>query len=131
MSRRRFDRQPPSRSAWGDGDGFDPRFEVRHENRPVANRKALQLCRQVERTLSSLFAGACGDDVLADLLVQSVVPAPSSARLLVTVSCATLATPPAEVMEHLHGAVGLLRREVAASIHRRKTPELVFRGIPG
>ena len=32
-------------------------------------RKTLQLCKQVERTLSLVLTGECSDDVLRDLLV--------------------------------------------------------------
>jgi ribosome-binding factor A len=38
----------------------------------------------------------------------------------------------AEVYEHLEQAQGLLRSEVAAAIHRRKVPDLIFRVLdPG
>lgn len=93
----------------------------------MINRKALQLCRQVERTLGIVLAGQCGDNVLRDLLVQSVVPAPDSTRLLVTL---TFSGPASigigEVLSRLQRAHGLLRGEVASAIHRRKVPELTF-----
>jgi ribosome-binding factor A len=113
----------------GAGDGLDPRLEGREGAEPAGDRKQRQLCGQVARTLASLFAGECGDDVLRDLLVQSVVPAPSSARLLVTVALAPTAPPiPAEkIGEALERARGLLRSEVAAAIVRRRAPDLVFR----
>jgi ribosome-binding factor A len=98
------------------------------DTRKVANRKALQLAAQVAETLSQVLQGECDDEVLRDLLVMSVVPAPDSTQLLVTVSLApsagTVST--AEVMEHLQKARGKLRSEVALAIHRRKTPELLF-----
>jgi ribosome-binding factor A len=114
--------------ALGPGDGVDPRLEPRDTSRKVKNRKALQLCGQVARTLGLALA-ACGDEVLRDLAVASVVPAPTSARLLVTLYSLTLAdTIEAEaVLQRLQRAAGLLRSEVAAAIHRRKAPELLFR----
>ncbi len=113
----------------GPEDGVDPRHDTRGEPEKVTNRKALQLCGQVARTLQSVLAGECRDDVLRDLLVESVVPAPNSARVLVTLS---LATPrddvgPAEVLARVQRVQGLLRSEVAAAINRRKTPDLTFR----
>jgi hypothetical protein len=45
-------------------------------------RKDLQLCRQVAETLQ-LVLGDCGDDVLRDLHVVRVVPAPDASQLLV------------------------------------------------
>src|SRR5438309_7840214 len=85
----------------GSGDGTDPRLEGRGPSGPVPNRKALQLSGQVARTLSGLLAES-GDDVLRDLLVVSVVPAPTAARLLVTVA----PSPAAAAV----GAAAVLRR---------------------
>jgi ribosome-binding factor A len=112
----------------GPEDGLGPRYDRRGEP-PAGDRKQMQLCGQVARTLASLFAGECGDEVLRDLLVESVVPAPSSARLLVTVALAPTAEPrPAGVIaERLERARGLLRSEVAAAVVRRRAPDLVFR----
>lgn len=112
----------------GTGDAPDPRLTTGDFACKVPNRKALQLCAQVRRTLCSVLAGECDDDILRDLFVESVVPAPNAGRLLVTVYAATLgnSVPPLEILAHLHKAAGFLRREVAASIHRRKVPELIF-----
>ena len=132
MARRRFEQKPPSTLAdgLGEGDGRDPRFDpAPRGSASVHNRKALQLCRQIERLLVGLLGG-CGDDVLRDLLVHSVEPAPDSSRLLVTVSMLTLDHPEAEVLSRLRGAVPMLRREIAASVHRRKLPDLIFRILP-
>jgi ribosome-binding factor A len=118
----------------GPDDGLDPRFDFRVEPRPSVNRKALQLCREVERTLNAVLAGECDDDVLRELVVQSVVPAPSTARLLVTVAQTSSAPRVGtdEVLARLQRAAGLLRGEVAAAVRRRKAPELAFRvGKPG
>jgi ribosome-binding factor A len=112
----------------GPDDGLDPRLEGREPTAKVTNRKALQLCGQVARTLQLILGGECGDAVLRELLVQSVVPAPNSSRLLVTVALATpAAAPPEEVLRRLHNAHGLLRQEVAAAVHRRRVPDLTFR----
>jgi ribosome-binding factor A len=128
--RRRFSQKPMPALATdlGPEDGIDPRTLPRHPGR-VSNRKALQLCRQVEHALG-LFLGDCGDVVLRDLLVQSVVPAPDSSRLLVTLSYSgPEAVELSDVLTRLQGAHGLLRSEVAAAIHRRKTPDLTFRVV--
>jgi hypothetical protein len=114
----------------GPEDGLDPRTHGRSEPRKVPNRKALQLCGQVARTLAAVLAGECGDDVLRDLRVESVVPAPNAGRLLVTVSLAALADPGAadRAAGRLEHARGRLRSEVAA-VHRRRAPDLVFRVV--
>jgi ribosome-binding factor A len=128
MRPRRFERKPPSELAasLGAGDGVDPRLPIRESKNSAANRKALQLAAQVERTLSQVFAGECGDEVLCDLRVEEVTPAPDSGHLLVTLSPTDDSLALEVVLEHLHRAGGRLRSEVAAAIHRRKAPELHF-----
>ena len=125
MASRRFARKPPEGlcTEWNPGDGTDPRFDVKHPHGKVSNRKALQLCRQVERTLSAALEG----DVLRDLTVESVLAAPDSSRLLITLRFRgpdTVATE--EIHDALHASHAKLRGEIAAAIHRRKTPDLTF-----
>ncbi|MEQ8787920.1 MAG: hypothetical protein RIC55_16560 [Pirellulaceae bacterium] len=108
----------------------------------------MQLCRQVADALGYVLAGgdvsagdvSAGDvldgDVLdgdddelfACLRVVSVVPAPDSSRLLVTV---TSDVPrerfqPQAIVAYLDRRAGILRTEVAASIHRKRAPVLLF-----
>jgi ribosome-binding factor A len=112
-------------------DGLDPRHD-RRGGRPAGKRKALQLCREVERTLSAVLAGECDDDLLRDLVVLSVVPAPNAVRLLVTVALrASAGVPVEEALRRLLRAAGHLRSEVAAAVSRRKAPELAFRVVAG
>jgi ribosome-binding factor A len=114
----------------GPEDGIDPRKDDLKRSDKAPNRKALQLCSQVERTLNLVLVDS-GEECLRDLLVAAVDPAPDSTRLLVTL-CPALsaeAGDPGQVMAALHRAQRLLRREVAAAIHRKKTPELTFRLI--
>ena len=92
------------------------------------NRKAKQLCRQVLETLDLVLSGDCRDELLQSLHVVSVVPAPNSSRLLVTV----FADLPSELFDHqqilerVDDQMGRLRAEVAASINRKRVPSLVF-----
>jgi ribosome-binding factor A len=111
----------------GPEDGTDPRDWAKDWNARRPGRKALQLCRQVAEALNAALAG-CGDAVLSGLQVVSVVPAPNAGRLLAMVAAAPSAAErdAAAVQEHLRRAAGLLRSEVAAAIHRRKTPELTY-----
>lgn len=113
----------------GPDDGLDPRMARRLPRHQVPNRKALQLCGQVARTLAGILAGECGDDLLRDLAVDAVAPAPNSARLLVTLRPVVAAGPidPVPILARLERARGLFRREVAAAIHRRRVPDLLFR----
>jgi ribosome-binding factor A len=114
-------------AAIGPEDGSDPRDFFAKPPGKVTNRKALQLCGQVERTLS-LVLWECSDDVLRELAVEAVQPAPTSVRLLVTLS-APDGVDEQTALRRIEKASGLLRHEVAAAIHRRKAPELTFRVV--
>jgi ribosome-binding factor A len=108
-------------------DGLDPRIYFRERAEKKPNRKILQLCSEVAKSVGFALAWEAGDDQLSSLVVEAVVPAPDSGRLLVTVSFArSQTTRPEELLERLHRVTGKLRAAVAASIHRRRVPELTF-----
>jgi hypothetical protein len=92
-------------------------------------RKTLQLCRQVQRALNYAL-GECGDDLLTGLYVMSIEPAPSASRLLVTVQPLDEGADPIDILQHVGFVMGQLRSDVAASIHRKKVPELMFHCEP-
>jgi ribosome-binding factor A len=68
----------------------------------------------------------CADDVLRDLVIESVTPSPNASRLLVTVR-PVVPLDTAVVLEHLDHARAKLRVEAVAAIHRRRAPDLLFR----
>lgn len=103
------------------GDGIDPRYD--REEKRVSNRKALQLCAQVADSLNLIFP-SLKDEILRELYVVSVVPAPDSTQLLVTVQGNH-----EDVANRLAVASGLLRTEVAQCISRKRVPNLKFRYI--
>ena len=117
----------------GPEDGQDPRRD--HDRRTwdepkPAGRKARQLCDQVADALRTILAGMA-DEVLQNLTVTTVAPAPNTGRLLVTVAGpapadATDRPAVAAVLAALSKAAGRIRSEVAADIHRRYAPELAF-----
>ena len=115
--------------AIGPEDGLDPRSFFRQGSGRRTNRKALQLCGQIARTLSSVLAWESGDDLLRILQVESVERAPDSTRVLVTVCLQSSAdaVDARLILQRLHRASGKFRTEVAAAIHRKRVPELVFR----
>jgi hypothetical protein len=92
------------------------------------DRKTLQLCGQVRKTLDYVLSGETGDDLLRQLYVADVVPAPDASRLLATLapvdSRADLDS--VAVMEKLGFAQPLLRAAVARAINRKKVPDLTF-----
>ena len=121
---------PPSDVAAESGpdDGIDPKLLFRAPPRRD-DRHVRRLCSQVRETLTYALAGSCRDEVLQSLHVSDVEPAPDATRLAVTL----VAPDPAQVetaRARLALVAALLRSEVAASIHRRRAPELVFRVVP-
>jgi ribosome-binding factor A len=103
-------------------DGVDPRYDKPVDRPRPPTRKALQLASQVQHALTHAL-NAAADPVLNDLEVVSVEPAPNSTRLLVTVRNAE---EPELTVQALQRAAGMLRCEVGAAIHRKRTPELAF-----
>ena len=95
------------------------------------DRKTLQMCSQVQRTLDLVLSGDLDDDRLRDLYVSQVVPAPDASCLLVSVTPHSFARDfqPAVVMARLAESTGKMRSELARAINRRKTPELMFRVV--
>lgn len=92
----------------------------------------MQVGRQAQRALSMALAGECDDDVLRALYVESVVPAPDAAHLLVR-----LALPASwpgvqsdDIPVRLQRARGFLRRAVAEAVTRKRAPELTFILVP-
>jgi ribosome-binding factor A len=125
MARKKFNKAPrfPSAEALF-GDGTDPRYDRDPHRRQAPNRKALQLCSQIRDCLNMCFAD-CGDDFLRELVVESVVPAPDSRQMLVTIAAPKDFETPS-VLDHIARASGKLRSEAAAAIHRKRVPRLVF-----
>ncbi len=98
------------------------------DDRGLSKRKLRQLCRQVERAVSTALADDCHDSVLLELLVHTVLPWPNASRLLVAVSPSD---PDGKidrdlVLLRLEAAKPTLRAVVATAIHRKRTPNLCF-----
>lgn len=97
------------------------------DERGLAKRKLRQLCRQVERALVTAIADDRRETVRG-LLVDTVLPWPNAARLLVAVRPSD---PSADVdREAILGALGDakadLREVVAGAVHRKRVPDLCF-----
>ena len=93
------------------------------------HHKDLQLCRQVFDALTYALA-ELDHPQIEELAVASVVPAPSSSRVLVTLVATRedLATDAlAAALACIDASANELREEVAAEITRQRVPELVFR----
>ena len=114
-------------------DGIDPRKLLKPgRKRKKAHHKSTQLCRQVQRTVDLILSGETGDDLLTNLRVDSVQVGIGTTCLLVTVIADVPPDQfdPVQIENRLRAVQGLLRREVATAITRRKTPTLRFQVLP-
>lgn len=93
----------------------------------VFDRKTSQLCKQVFEAMCLALAES-DDPRLAEAFVVAVEPAPDASRLSVVV--AANASTIDEVLAALASARPWLRAELAASIHRKRVPELCFAVAP-
>ena len=96
----------------------------------MGNRKALQLCSQIERELNGILADSA-DETLRSLMVIGVRPAPSSMRVLVQVtpypSAGKLSFE--EIYASLESSQGRIRTEIASVIHRKRVPEILYQVV--
>lgn len=90
------------------------------------HHKDLQLCRQVFDALTYALA-ELDDPTIDQLVLASVVPAPSSARVLVTLVPSRDDLDVDSAQAALREVHDELREEVAAEITRKRVPELMFR----
>lgn len=114
-------------------DGQDPRQFFRDsQQQKKTGRKSLRLCSQVADTLNLVLGGECRDEVLQNLIVSDVQPAPDASQLLVVLTPAPGSPPlsPESVACALAAAAGWLRTEIAASITRKRAPRLTFQFLP-
>ncbi|MEQ1827155.1 MAG: ribosome-binding factor A [Pirellula sp.] len=91
----------------------------------------MQLCAQVQQTLSMLIDEVCCD-CAASVSIGRVIPAPHASHLMVFVQVADAEDESdLERVRHLvESKSGYMRSEVAQSIHRRKAPNLSFLCVP-
>jgi ribosome-binding factor A len=106
-------------------DDTDPDSFFGESRSKQSRRKDRQLCGQVQRAVSSALSSSFDDEVLTDLWVVKVEPAPTVSRLMIWVagpqgSSAEL------ILARLLGVAGALRAEVAQAICRKQVPTLSF-----
>lgn len=95
-------------------------------SRGQRGHKDRQLCRQVADAVAWYLAET-DDPLLADLLVVQVDPAPTAARVLVTLVAARDDLDVSLAGTRLREVNDEVREEVAAEVHRRHVPVLSFR----
>ena len=96
-----------------------------NQERGPRGHKDLQVCRQVFDALTYALA-ELDDPVIDDLVLVSVTPAPSAARVQVNLMPAHAGVDRLDALARLDNVAAELRQEVAAEITRRRVPELVF-----
>ncbi|MFN0253408.1 MAG: hypothetical protein ACKV2T_41445 [Kofleriaceae bacterium] len=84
------------------------------------------MCRQVFDALTYALA-EIDDPLIDELSIATVTPAPSAARVEVTLVPSRYDFDVDEALARLAEIVDDLREEVAAEITRRRVPELAFR----
>jgi ribosome-binding factor A len=95
------------------------------QERGPRGHKDLQVCRQVFDALSYALA-ELDDPVIDELVLVSVTPAPSAARVQVNFVPAHAGVDRDAALARLAALAGELRAEVAAEVSRRRVPELAF-----
>jgi hypothetical protein len=92
------------------------------------NWKALQLCKQVERSATATLASECDSAALVGAAIASVEPAPDASRLRVTVVLVQgkNADDLADARASLMRSAPAFREDVGRTIHRKRVPEIVF-----
>jgi ribosome-binding factor A len=106
-------------------EALDESESCRASSRRQVERKTRQFCRQVQRALNFALADRKIGDDIEGLFVEEVSPAPDCGRLLVHVLIPG-GVPVADVMAALGRETPRLRSEVAATITRKRAPELCF-----
>ena len=113
------------------GNLFPDQSDTRPRFDPRADRKTLQLCRQVQRALAMALPGDCADELLRDVYVESVEPIGGPGQLAVRVIVpAHCGAPASEVMSRLAAQTPRLRAAVAREISRKRVPNLSFIVLP-
>ena len=118
-------------------DGIAPHVLKKQHTKAELNSnrlpaRSLQYQKAVRQCLDSAFGSICSDPLLVDLVVRSVEPTGKGAKLLVVVETAPSNQENPQIIEAaLQHAAGLLRSVVAGEVHRKRTPYLSFRVVPG
>jgi len=100
---------------------------------PAQTRRKLdQLSRQVEERLALVLGGEVDDPHVSALTLLGVEPEPGSGHLVVVLALPVGAGAGEAqiVMRRLEALRSYLRSEIAGAIHRKRTPNLVFRVVP-
>lgn len=101
------------------------------QERGSPGHKDLQICRQVFDALTYALA-ELDDPLIDELVLVSVTPAPSAARVQVNLVPAHAGVDREAAIARLTAIAADLREEVAAEVTRRRVPELAFHvGYPG
>ena len=77
-----------------------------------------------------VLPGDIADQMLQEVMVESVRPAPDATRLLVVLTTSRPNSDVPEMLRRLEHIRPRLRAEVASAITRKRAPELVFQIAP-
>ena len=103
------------------------RGERSSRNSSKVDHRATMFCRQVQRALMLALAGDIHDEMLQQLIVESVQPAPTCNHLLVELGVPTgLSAPIGEWLAGLERVKPVLRHAIAQTSSRKRVPDLSF-----
>ncbi len=100
--------------------------DMSREHRGHRGHKDLQLCRQVYDALTYALA-ELDDPMIDELVLESVIPAPTVSRVQVTLVPSRDGLDYDEALARLNAIAPGLRQDVAMEICRKHVPELIFR----
>ncbi|MBK6846286.1 MAG: hypothetical protein IPG96_01610 [Proteobacteria bacterium] len=110
-------------------DGVDPRILFRRETRAAQHsRKDGQLCKQAFQALSLVLDQLGAEAWARGMYLVAVRPAPDASRLSVSVAFTEARTfeDAEQALQRLRALKGRLRWELAATLSRKRVPELAI-----
>jgi tRNA-splicing ligase RtcB (3'-phosphate/5'-hydroxy nucleic acid ligase) len=98
-------------------------------SKPLHDRKTAQVCALAQQAIAAAIS-SCDNPLLLSLQVESVLPSPTVARLLVILKHESKDVAVDAVLDALDSIRGSLRSELALELNRKRAPELSFTVVP-
>lgn len=113
-------------------DDIDPRRikDANTGSRGAVDRKTLQFCAQVRRTLESVVESARAGARSVDIQVIAVSPAPSAARIAVILAPRHAVIGAIDAAACVQSLAPMFRNELARVLARKRLPQLVVTMLP-
>lgn len=119
----------------GEGDGIDPKYETRkrdfQQGRDKPDHAARRLARQMRQALATGESWSALPE-LESFVIADIYQSGASNTYTVRLCCTDPEQryAPDEIVRLLRPHKGLLRRDIASAINRKRVPELLFEVLP-